>query len=392
MEYSKNMRNDTSFQNNEMEMKPFTNMMLIITNNCNLRCSYCYEKNHSYDPNKNMSLETAKKAVDLFFKQIPENINRTSITFFGGEPLMAFDLMKEVINYSYSHRTIGRYKGNNYNYVINTNGVILNDEMFLLYSKLGKKINIRVSVDGYKDKHDITRRTIDGSGSWSMLEKNLLKYRILKEKYGCKINLVNTINKANCKEIYYNYTTLFELTGMNIATLFVHEDNLTDKDFEIIKEQTGMLHDYCVNRKMRFSLCNIKGESKRNTNGSICNAGIGSFTVSHEGNIYPCHRCYFNDMGSMYTMGNVDVGISKTKRAFMNEINNMNMMPEKCRICNPVIRRKCHICFTTNKKVYNNPHDIPSKFCLFQKELYYMLLEKETEASNRINQKEDVFE
>lgn len=391
MENSKNTMNNIIFENQHVELKPFTNIMLITTNNCNLRCSYCYEKNHDYDPNKNMSIETAKKAVDLFFKQIPSNINRTSITFFGGEPHIAFDLMKEVINYSYNHRTIGGYKGNNYNYVVNTNGVILTDEMFSLYSKLGKKINVRVSVDGYKENHDLTRRTIDGKGSWSMLEKNLLKYRLLKEKYGVQVGLVNTINKANCKDIYYNYTMLYELTGMNIGTLFVHEDNLKDEDFEIIKKQVGMLHDYCVKRKMRFSVCNIKMKNVNNSNNSLCSSGVRSFTVSHEGNIYSCMRCYFNNMENMY-MGNLEDGISVAKRLFMREINNVNMLPEKCRSCNPIIRHKCHICFAANYKVYNNPHSMPSKYCLFQKELYYMLLEKELQASKRMQEKEDVFE
>gem|GEM_PF-6905308 len=386
-----NIQNSMSFLNNNVELKPFTNMMLIITNNCNLRCSYCYEKNHDYDSNKNMSLETAKKAVDLFFKQIPPNVKRASITFFGGEPHMAFDLMKEVVKFSYNHRTIGGYGGNQYNYVVNTNGVILNDEIFSLYSKLGPKVNIRISVDGYKDNHDITRKTIDGSGSWSMLEKNLLRYRILKEQYGVKISLLNTINKANCKDIYYNYTTLYELTGMKIGTLFVHEDNLTEEDFETIKEQVGRLHDYCVERKMRFSLCNIKMKNMSNSNTSICGSGVSSFTVNHEGNIYSCMRCYFNDMGSMY-MGNVENGISVSKRLFMRDINNVNMLPEKCRNCNPIIRRKCHICIAANYKVYNNLHYVPSKYCIFQKELYYMLLEKEAEASKVKIYKEDVFE
>ena len=391
MANSKNTLSNITFRNNNIELKPFTNMMLILTNNCNLRCSYCYEQGHGYDPSKNMSFETAKKSVDLFFNQIPNSVKRTSIHFFGGEPHIAFDLMKKIINYTYNHRTIGGYEGEKYNYVVNTNGVILNDEIFSLYSELGKKINIRVSVDGYKENHDITRKTIDGKGSWSIVEKNLYKYRILKEEYGVKVGLVNTINKANCKDIYYNFINLYELTGMNIGTLFVHEDNMTDNDFQMIKEQVGRLHDYCVKQNMRFSICNVKRKKNNNSGITICSAGTRSFTVDHRGNISPCHRCYFNDMGSMYNMGNLEAGISVPKRAFMHEINNINMLPEKCRKCNPIIRHKCHICFSTNKKVYDNPHSIPSKYCLFQKELYYMLLDKELMLSKIISHKEDIF-
>ncbi|AGF55463.1 uncharacterized protein B0P06_000443 [Clostridium saccharoperbutylacetonicum] len=389
------LENNLRVHNNEAISTHFTNMMLIITNSCNLRCSYCYEKNHEYDPNKDMTLEIAKKSVDLFFEQIPEKENRTSITFFGGEPLMAFDLMKEIIKYSYNHKTIGGYKGSGYNYVVNTNGTILTDEMFLLFSKLGHKINIRISVDGYKDNHDVTRKTILGNGSWDILKENLMKYKILKEKYGVKVGLINTINKSNCKDIYYNYSSLYELTGMNIGYLFVHEDKLDEKDFEIIKEQVEKLHNYCIKRKMRFSICNVvsnKNEINVQNNAPICSAGVRSFTVNHKGKIYPCHRCYFNNMGSMYTMGDVYSGISRHKIQFMCDINNMNMLPEKCRQCDFIIRRNCHICFTTNKKVYNDPYKIPIEYCMFQKELYYMLREKEAQALKLNRYEEDVFE
>jgi uncharacterized protein len=85
-------------------MRPFDNMMLIITEACNLRCSYCYEQSSSYRPRNNMTWATAKHAVDFFFAQVSPKMNRTHITFFGGEPTLAFGLIRQVVAYSYSHR------------------------------------------------------------------------------------------------------------------------------------------------------------------------------------------------------------------------------------------------------------------------------------------------
>jgi uncharacterized protein len=378
-----NMNNRNNNNQRSRDMQPYTNMMLVITGGCNLRCSYCYEQGDGYDNNNKMSFETAKKAVDMFFRQIPSNVERTSITFFGGEPHLNFELIVKVINYTYEHRTIGEYKGKGYNYVVNTNGTILTDNMFDLYKKLGKKINIRISVDGYKEDQDMSRKTINGESSWIMLEKNLLRYRELREKYGVQVSLITTINKNTYKHLYENHTKIYDFCKLPIGNLFVHEDNWTSEDFEIIKEQTGKLHDYCIERNIMLSLCNVR--SNRNegnsTRRNICSAGVNSFTVDEKGEIFPCHRCYFNDLGESYKLGNVDKGISKARRKLMWEINNFDMLPQKCRECNPVIRDKCHVCITTNKKVYGDAHSIPSAYCMFQKELYYMLLEKEMEAS-----------
>ena len=153
------------------------------------------------------------------------------------------------------------------------------------------------------------------------------------------------------------------------------------KDFEKIKEQVSRLHDYSIRNGTRFGISNIEAIRQGNNNSqgfqSICGAGIASITVNYQGGIYPCHRCYYNDMGDFYKMGSLDTGISYARRAFINEINNLDMLPPKCRKCHPAIRKNCHFCFSTNKNAYNNPHYVPNTYCLLMKELYYLLLEKE---------------
>lgn len=355
--------------------------MLIITEGCNLRCSYCYEQGKDYDIRNRMSWPVARKAVDLFFGQVPEKMERTSITFFGGEPALEFDLIGKVIAYSYRHRTVGGYIGRNYNYVINTNGTILTEEMFSLFSRLGKRLNVRISVDGFREKHDVTRRTADGRGSWHLLEENLPRYRELKEKHGVRVNLVSTLNKSTCRDIFYNQVHLYELTGMQIGFLFIHEDKWEAGDFEVIKEQAVLLHEYGLKHRVHFPLCSTRTpKSGSGNNGgfqNICSGGISSFTVNHAGEIFSCHRGYYYGFGDTFRLGHVDAGFSGAKRAMMYEMNNMNMLPLKCRECRPGIRHKCHLCMPSNRKSYGDCFTVPNNYCLLMKELYYLILERE---------------
>lgn len=367
--------NDADDANNAPIMA-FNDVMLIITEACNFRCSYCYENGNSYSAGNKMSLETAKKAVDILFSQTPANMKRTCLNFFGGEPALEFDLIKKVVEYSYGHRTIGGYKGNKYNYVINTNGAILTDEMFEFYSRLGKKFNIRVSVDGYGDNHDRTRKLADGRGTWRLLEKTLPRFRDLKETYGVRVNLISTINKSTFRDIYYNYTHLYESTGMQIAFLFVHEEKWDEEDYKTIKEQVMLLYDYSLQYKIRFPLSSVQTQQESaNLNGGglfqkICNAGIRSFTVNHGGDMFSCHRAYYYGLDDVFKMGNTETGFIAPIRSLMYRINNLKRLPQKCQDCNPGLRNKCHICMASNKKAYGDFYRAPDGYCTLMKELY----------------------
>lgn len=361
---------------NSQKPQPFTNLMLIVTEACNLRCSHCYEAQRGYNKRKTMSWQTAKKAVDLFLKQVPPEIERTSITFFGGEPTLEFDLIKKVIDYTSDHRTLGSYAGERYNYVINTNGILLSESMVNLYKQLGSKISIRVSVDGYVENQNVVRKMKDGQGSWEIVRKNLLSYQALKEEYGVRVNLVTTINKNTYKNIFFDYTGLYEMTGLPIGFLFVHEEDWNEEDFAEIEQQALNLHKWCIERNMRFSLCNIKYRPHAGEN--ICSAGVSSFTVNYAGDIYPCHRCYFFGSNESYRLGNVESGILDDKRASIYALNCIKRLPKACQACNPVLRKKCHICFASNENKYGNLYKVTPGLCTLMNDLHQSLTVQES--------------
>lgn len=360
---------------NPQQPQPFTNLMLIVTEACNLRCSHCYEARRGYDKTKTMSWQTARKTVDLFLAQVPPEIERTSITFFGGEPTLEFDLIKKVIDYTYDHRTLGSYTGERYNYVINTNGTLLSESMLNLYKQLGSKISIRVSVDGYAENQNVVRKMKGGQGSWERVKKNLLLYRALKENYGVRVNLITTINKNTYKNIYFDYTRLYEMAGLPIGFLFVHEEEWNEDDFAEIERQALNLHKWCIEHKMRFPLCDIRWRPHESDN--ICAAGVSSFAVNSAGDIYPCHRCYYYGTNETYRLGNVESGILHDKLALICALNCVDRLPKACQSCDPILRGRCHICFASNEKIYGNLYKVPPSFCALTKDLHQLLTEQE---------------
>jgi uncharacterized protein len=317
----------------------------------------------------------ARKAVDLFLKQVPPETERTSITFFGGEPTLEFDLIKKVINYTHDHRTLGKYTGEHYNYIINTNGTLLSESMFNFYKRLGSKLNIRVSVDGYAENQNSVRKTKSGQGSWGIVKENLLLYRELKENYGVGVNLVSTISRQNYKNICFDYTKLYEMAGLQTGFLFVHEKGWREDDYAQIKQQVLCLHKWCIEHNMRFPLCDIRW--RPHASDHICAAGISSFAVNFAGDIYPCHRCYYYGTDERYRIGNVESGISHDKRALMYALNCVDRLPETCRSCDPILRGRCHICFASNEKIYGDVYKVSPGFCALTKDLHQLLTEQE---------------
>jgi uncharacterized protein len=136
----------------------FTNMMLIVTEGCNFRCTYCYERTMSYQNDRTMSWPIAKSATKFFFAQVPQSVFRTSITFFGGEPMLRPTLISQVVTHTYGHRTITGDRAGDSNFVLNTNGTLLPTELYDLFCQLRGKVTVRLSVGGYGHAHDGSRR------------------------------------------------------------------------------------------------------------------------------------------------------------------------------------------------------------------------------------------
>ena len=159
-------------------------MILQVTQQCNLRCSYCaysglyYNRQHN---SQRMSFETAKKAIDFFIQRTAES-HYLRLGFYGGEPLLEFDLIKKCVAYIKD-----KVEGRDVTFVTTTNGTLLTDEKIKFLAE--NNFHLMISLDGSKAEHDACRVFPNGQGSFDIIMKNLRRVRELYPDYAKTINI-----------------------------------------------------------------------------------------------------------------------------------------------------------------------------------------------------------
>jgi len=139
-------------------------MCLHITHDCNLRCEYCFADTGAYHGERSvMSAEVGKAAIDYVIKNSGKRRN-IEIDFFGGEPLINFDVVKEIVEYA---REVEKAADKNFRFTITTNGVLLDEEKKKYINE--NMVNIVLSLDGRKEINDRVRKRVDGSGSYDKI-------------------------------------------------------------------------------------------------------------------------------------------------------------------------------------------------------------------------------
>lgn len=126
------------------------NPSICVTHNCNLNCTYCYQK---HDVTSRMTFDTAKTCIDYIFQNIPDYaVDGVEVGFIGGEPLLEFNLLKQIFLYTYS-----TYSNIEWIFYATTNGTLLNDEMKEWFSAHRKEFVLGLSLDGTKETHNANR-------------------------------------------------------------------------------------------------------------------------------------------------------------------------------------------------------------------------------------------
>lgn len=265
--------------------KYFSHVALILNNNCNLGCDYCYANQGNFDKAGDvMDFDIAKKVIEHMFENIKKHKgNKLGITFFGGEPLLQFDLIKKIVEYV--------NEVNTYNYHIAystiTNGTLFTDEIIDFLRK--NNFIVTVSLDGTKEAHDKMRKFKDGRGSFDVIAQNVRKY---KNQLTLKGRL--TVNDYNTNIV----DSVFQIKDLGIDNIIIGVDsNISDENFKVFMENYKKLMEiyfndlknekfYCI-ENITFNLAKIV---TRRRISSHCNAGRAYFTISADGKVYDCHR------------------------------------------------------------------------------------------------------
>ncbi|MCI7766452.1 MAG: thioether cross-link-forming SCIFF peptide maturase [Oscillospiraceae bacterium] len=288
---------------------PIKAMCLLVTMDCNLRCEYCFASQGDYAMGRKvMSFETGKKALDFLLENSGDREN-LEVDFFGGEPLMNWDVVKQLVLY-------GRSKEAEYHkrfrFTVTTNGLLLDEEKMDFINK--EMSNVVLSIDGRKDINDRVRKRVDGSGCYDRI---IPKFKELAEKRDFQNYYVRgTFTKYNLdfsNDVFHLYDLGFDQISVE-PVVCDHDEKyaITERDLPaVFSEYERLAQLMLVNEKkgkhfnfFHFMLDLDQGPCAiKRLRG--CGSGNEYVAITSDGDIYPCHQ--FVGI-PQYLMGNIHTG------------------------------------------------------------------------------------
>jgi len=308
-------------------------LCLHICHDCNLRCTYCFGNEGTYNTERDyMSLETGRKAIDF---PIENSGNRKSleVDFFGGEPLLNMDVVKFVVDYAEKEAV---KHGKEFSFTMTTNGVLLNDANIDFLNE--KMDNVVISIDGRKDVHNAVRKTINGKDCYGLILNNALKFR--KVRGDKKYYIRGTFTSKNpdfAKDVLELNDLGFDQISIEPVVLDINDPLAIRKDQleGILKQYEVLAEEYIKRRKgekwfnfFHFMIDLEMGPcvTKRLTG---CGSGCEYLAISPKGEIYPCHQFVGN---KDFLMGNVHH--NTFNRDIQDKFAKINVTTkEKCKNC-----------------------------------------------------------
>lgn len=309
-------------------------LCLHICHDCNLNCKYCFAGKGKYKGKAEyMSFEVAKRAVDFL---IANSGNRKilEMDFFGGEPLLNLDVVKQTVEYAKSE---GKKANKIFLFTLTTNGVLLNEETARWLND--NMENVVLSVDGRKEVHDAVRQTVNGKGSYEVIINNIKNFvKMRKDKhYYVRGTFTNKNLDFGNDVLALADEGLTEISLEPVVTkkddeLYIGEEMLP----QIREEYRRLAKIYEERRKNGQPLFNffhfaidLEGGVCLKKRVSACGAGNEYFSVTPNGDIFPCHQ-FASD--PEFRMGNVFEG--KLDEKIRNIFRNANLFTrEKCKDC-----------------------------------------------------------
>ncbi|MGN1126787.1 MAG: thioether cross-link-forming SCIFF peptide maturase [Ruminococcus sp.] len=309
-------------------------LCLHIAHDCNLCCKYCFAGEGEYSGDRSlMTFEVGKRALDFLIEQSGDRKN-LEVDFFGGEPLMNFDVVKQLVEYA---RSIEKEKGKNFRFTLTTNGVLLDDEVMEWANK--ECYNVVLSLDGRKETNDRMRVTKNNKGSYDLIMPKFIKMANLRNQQGYYIRGTYThYNKDFASDILHLADLGFEQLAMEPVVADPKMDYaLKESDIPQLKEQYDILAKEMCKRNREGKgftffhyMIDLEGGPCIYKRISGCGVGTDYMAVTPWGDLYPCHQ-FVGD--KKFLLGNVFDGVKNTE--IVNEF----------KMCNVYSREACQNCF-----------------------------------------------
>ena len=308
-------------------------LCLHIAHTCNLNCSYCFASQGKYHGDRAiMSYEVGKRALDFLIENSGTRRN-LEVDFFGGEPLMNFQVVKDLVAYA---RSVEKEKGKNFRFTLTTNGVLVDDDVIEWANQ--ECSNVVLSLDGRKEIHDRFRVDYAGNGSW---EKIVPKFqRFVEARSGKEYYMRGTFTHANpdfLKDIQQMLDLGFtELSMEPVVCAAGDPSALTDEDLPIVLEQYEKLAQLMLERDKQgrpftfyHYMIDLAGGPCIYKRISGCGSGTEYMAVTPWGYLYPCHQFVGEER---FKLGNIWEGV--TNQEIQNEFAACNVYAHpECRDC-----------------------------------------------------------
>ena len=308
-------------------------MCLHVAHDCNLKCNYCFASQGDFKGERSlMSLEVGKKALEYLVKNSGARRN-LEVDFFGGEPLMNFGLVKDLVDYG---RALEKEYNKNFRFTITTNGILLDDEKIDYINE--NMSNVVLSLDGRKEVNDNMRKTISGEGSYDII---LPKFKKMVDKRGDKDYYIRGTFTSNnidfSKDALDFYDQGFKKISIEpVVTSEEMDYALREEHLQsVLDEYENFSKEYINIKKMdkdfyffHFMIDLTQGPCiiKRAVG---CGAGSEYMAVTPEGDLYPCHQFVGEEE---FKLGNVFDGVHRDDlRDKFKKANVYNK--EECRNC-----------------------------------------------------------
>ena len=308
-------------------------LCLHIAHTCNLNCSYCFASQGKYHGERAvMSYEVGKRALDFLIENSGTRRN-LEVDFFGGEPLMNFQVVKDLVAYA---RSIEKDKGKNFRFTLTTNGVLVDDDVIQWANR--ECSNVVLSLDGRKEIHDRFRVDYAGNGSWEKIVPKFQKF--VQARGGKDYYMRGTFTHANpdfLKDIQTMLDLGFNELSMEPVVCAADDPSaLTEDDLPIVMEQYEKLADLMLQRDKEgrpftfyHYMIDLTGGPCIYKRISGCGSGTEYMAVTPWGDLYPCHQFVGEER---FCLGNIWEGV--TNREIQNEFACCNVYAHpECRDC-----------------------------------------------------------
>ncbi|REH79068.1 radical SAM/SPASM domain-containing protein [Staphylococcus felis] len=345
------------------------NLTFWITEDCNLRCKYCYvSKTAKYFDTKN---------IDITFQFITQLIETSSekflnVNFHGGEPTLNFSLIEGIVD---KFKILKKQFDLNIRYYITTNGTIMNKT--ILNFMIENNFNISLSVDGTKDIHDANRIYSNGMGSFdnTMGTLNLFKER----NYHIRIRM--TITPQTVNNLFNNYKYFYEMGYLGITaipdTTTSEWDQASVKKYEI---EMNKISKYLYNKSEidfnnhihNLSICVFKKLE-------VCDGGINTFHISAHGDIYPCALVVGQ---KKFNIGNVNDGLKYYKiKGFSKEYSINNQQCQKCSLMQFCEGNRCKYINYASTGSFHKPSQ---SYCSLHRKQFFIVKSAKEKYENQV--------